>query len=75
MSVTTTADEIREQIQKRINYSVKILEDVNNKLNIMIDPETWGGSDWTDTFIENVNDDIFEIMKISIKLKKLKKKY
>ena len=75
MSVITTADEIKADIPRIVNYAVQILKDVENKLEIMTDEETWGGNEWSKEFKSEVGDDMYYIHKVTRKLSKLKDKY
>lgn len=75
MGVISTADELKDDIEKRVNMAVNILNDVEAKLELMINPETWGGGDWSKEFRKQVIEDIDYLSKVTRKLAKIKRRY
>jgi len=62
MSATTTADEKIESVRANVRDAVKDLRE-------FLDPETWGSGDYSDEFIEEVEEVYLELCRIKKKLK------
>ena len=48
MSVTTIADERREDVRDSLpKIDLQLIKNIEQSLEDMIDPEIWGGKDWS----------------------------
>jgi hypothetical protein len=61
MSVTTTADE-------KIRKAKECLSEAYKELLIVLDEDTWGHNDLKESYLEDIQMAVFEIMKIKKKL-------
>ena len=74
MSVTT-ADEIRYSLSEETFKNITALRTLKDSLEVMIDSETWGGSQWNTSFTNQVEKDIESLRNMIRKLKKIKNHY
>lgn len=75
MSVTTTADEIRNNLSSEIFQNIRTLRNLKESLEVMIDGDTWGGSEYSTSFTTQAEDDIEVLENMIRKLKKIKNHY
>lgn len=75
MSVTTTADEIRNNLSSEIFQNIKTLRNLKESLEVMIDGDTWGSGEYSASFTTQAEDDIKVLENMIRKLKKIKNHY
>jgi hypothetical protein len=54
MSVRTTADEKHDLANEKIKQLINLTKYLESILDDMVDPDIWGGCDWTQDYVRSV---------------------